>query len=246
MGGLQAGTLFHHILSGVPLQCIERYLSNRKQYGETNETALNVSNITSGVLQGYIIGIFLFWLGINDLLYCLQANTILYSSSTNIFVEANSMTDLYRKSNYTLTRLQTWLFHNLYPLQINIICHILSGKHNSNIVHNFNNSRLKQSVEIKFLRIIIQQNLNLSKHIEHIALEIPRTMQYFTLYGTLFRWWQYILYYSFVHLYSWIAKVIGPPPYEKNMMTATRCSSKHPVNEVWPSHFEAKSVRGCD
>lgn len=67
------------------------------------------TDMTSTVPRGSILGPSLVLLYINDLPNYLRINTILYTGDTNIFIEANSVMDLYIKGNYTLIRLQAWL-----------------------------------------------------------------------------------------------------------------------------------------
>lgn len=81
----------------------------------------------------------------------------------------------------------------------------------------FINARLQQSTEIKFLGIIIQQNLNLLKH---IALNIQRIIHIFsTLWHLLPSKTILILYYSLVHLHISYGIVIFNSTYISNLNT---------------------------
>lgn len=92
----------------------------KKQFWNIGGVTWNITGITCSVPQGSILDHFLFLLRINAVLHYLQANTALYADDTNIFVEADGLTELYRKSNYTLTmQLHACLFRDLLTLRTN-------------------------------------------------------------------------------------------------------------------------------
>lgn len=91
-------------ICGVPLQVLESYLKNRKQSVIINNNTSCMTNVTSRVSQGSLLGPLVFWLFINDyrIIYTL---TQFYTDDTNIFIEAKNVTDLYIKGNCTLIKL---------------------------------------------------------------------------------------------------------------------------------------------
>lgn len=72
---------------GVPIKLNERYLRNRKQFVNVNDTSSRMSYVIFGVPQGSILGLFLFLLFINDIPDYLHINTFLCGDDTNILLK---------------------------------------------------------------------------------------------------------------------------------------------------------------
>ena len=73
---------YYYGIHGKTLQWFESYLTNRSQYVLFNGGKSDIRDITYGVLQGFILGLLLFILYINDFS---GISVKLYSQMTSIF-----------------------------------------------------------------------------------------------------------------------------------------------------------------
>ena len=64
--GILIAKLEHYGVDGIPLQLLQNYLTNRKQYVKLNEVNSTLLPINTGVPLGSILGPLLFIIYIND------------------------------------------------------------------------------------------------------------------------------------------------------------------------------------
>ena len=77
--------LKYYGISGVPLQLLDNYLTNRSQYVVIKNIKSNTLQITTGVPQGFILGPLLFLIYINDFSQSsLAFNFISYADDTTL------------------------------------------------------------------------------------------------------------------------------------------------------------------
>ena len=73
-------------ISGLPLKCIESFLSNRSQRVLLNGQSSSWSPVLAGVPQGCVLGPLLFIVYINDLSKNLSSTAKLFADNTSIFL----------------------------------------------------------------------------------------------------------------------------------------------------------------
>ena len=206
-------------IRGTPLSLISDYLSNRTQYTSVLGEKSEKLDIKYGVPQGSVLGPLLFLLYINDLINSSNLGKfVLYADDTNIFISGSTKRDTYVKANNVLKSVNSYMISN--QLHINLSkCKYIYFQPKLNVADRnscerarpfaekqseqrqlyINGTVIKQVSEIKFLGVILDENLSWIPHIEYLAKKlrsctgslsrirhvIPKEI-YINLYHTLF------------------------------------------------------------
>ena len=189
----------------------KNYLSNRKQFIQiNNEENTEVETITCGVPQGSILGPLLFLLYVNDLKNASNLlDPIMYADDTNLFPTHKDITYLFKTTSLQLERINQWFISNKLSLN--------AGKTKYSFFHkpskrgdiplllpklNINNSEIEQSECLKFLGVLLDENLCWKEHIKYIESKIAKNI------GLLYKAKPFIdkhsllsLYHSYIHSY---------------------------------------------
>ena len=132
--------LNHYDIRGVALDWIQSYLNNRSQFVNLcfNDANSSYSNITCGVLQGFILGPLLFLIYINDLSNITTLLfTILFADDTNIFLQGKNIDDLVKQMNLELSKIVMWLEVNRLSLNIKKT-HFMIFATGNHSIHKYN------------------------------------------------------------------------------------------------------------
>ena len=192
---------------------IKSYLSNRQQYTKFDNEKSDVLPVHYGVPQGSVLGPLLFLIYINDIIKSSTGGRfILYADDTNIFIAAKSISEVYQKSNAVLECISNYMHSNLLHINMTKCKYIYFKPHLTEyataarvrkVTHNFtiqlNGKKIKRVSCIKFLGVIIDENLNWWAHreyllkklnqcigaIKRIKSNIPKS-QYANIYHSLF------------------------------------------------------------
>ena len=105
-------------IRGVPNSWFANYLSNRKQFTEINNCKSALTNISTGVPQGSILGPILFLLYINDINNCTSLNLLSFADDTTIYRSGPYNKELFDEVNYELIKIHTWLCTNKLSLNV--------------------------------------------------------------------------------------------------------------------------------
>ena len=203
--------LQHYGVRGNALKLLKSYLTNRRQYVSTLGEISDQLKILYGVPQGSCLGPLLFLIYINDMSnVSATAELVLFADDTNIFVKGRSKQETYDEANRILKDISNYMLVNKLHINLDKSCfmYFTKGKYKKSENESDNesyppimigSSEIKKVSEIKFLGIIIDENLSWDAHIKslskklasctgsinQIAKSIPESL-YRDLYCTLF------------------------------------------------------------
>ncbi len=192
-------------------QWFKSYLSDRVPYVEIDGLKSSHSEIKCGVPQGSILGPLLYLIYVNDICFSCNGKILSFADDTTIYLSDSNIDHLYVKANMLINCLFEWFCSNRLSLNANKTKYIvirppsLRGDiYNTDIciqnskLHRIGNDCAEKAV--KFLGILIDENLTWKEHLSHINKKISRAL--FTLKqvkNVLPKRCMKTLYYSLIH-----------------------------------------------
>lgn len=176
--GILLGKLNFYGVRGHSLQWFHSYLSNRQQYVEYNGSTSNTSEIELGVPQGSVLGPLLFIIYMNDLPdNLLKAKCLLFADDTTIYDNNPNINNLYGSLTKELNIVTDWFRANRLSLNVSKTHHMLFTNSRSNDRNNtaeikIGDELVERVSYLKFLGIIIDDQLKWDKHIDTAAKRI--------------------------------------------------------------------------
>ena len=178
--------LEYYGIRGLPLNLIQNYLANRRQYVSYRNTVSDAETIRYGVPQGSILGPLLFLLYINDLPKISNIlSFLIFADDTTIIYSNPNLIDLIDKLNSELQHLSEWFSANRLSLNTSKTNFISFGSRwnqndktidqsDQNII--INNEIISRVYYAKFLGVLIDSKLTWYNHINYISLKISRSL----------------------------------------------------------------------
>ena len=172
--------LQHYGVRGICLEWFKDYLHGRTQIVKFKHHRSIEMNVTTGVPQGSILGPLLFLLYINDIENCSDIlSFVLYADDTNAFYSNSCLKTLSSTMQNEMNKVVKWL--NANKLSINssktkfVIFKSKNKLLNMEVTLKINNNFLKQVLFIKFLGVIIDQNLTWKNHISSVLQSVMKS-----------------------------------------------------------------------
>ena len=172
--------LEHYGSRGIPKHWFSSYLSNRKQFVSINGFKSSLKQITCGVPQGSVLGPLLFLIYINDLSFSVKHSTVYhFADDTNLLCINKSLKSLCKQINYDLKKLTDWLNGNRISLNTDKTEFVIFRKPRKKINLDeinikLNGKRLFASSHIKYLGVLIDENLSWNFHIHELSKKLNR------------------------------------------------------------------------
>ena len=148
------------------------YLANRNQYIETVNDRTDKLQINTGVLQGSILGPFLFLVYINDLpSYVGNSSKIAIFADNTSIVKAGPRNQCFLQTD--LDRINNWFCHNKLSLNISE-CEVVNFGIGIPNDLTLNNEKLPKRNSCKYLGVCLEKKLLFHDQIEHIVKKLNK------------------------------------------------------------------------
>ena len=175
----------------------------------------DAENILFGVPQGSVLGPLLFLIYINDIVHSsTQGEFVIFADDTNIFIAAKTKKEAYNVSNHVLRSIYTYMHANQLHINLSKCAHMYfrpnfnyiermkcarSECYDLTLTLSVNGQKVKQVDKIKFLGVIIDNQLSWNDQIKYVENKLMSTIvlikrikkfipssHYFKIYHSLF------------------------------------------------------------
>ena len=165
------------------LKLFKSYLFNRKQYIFTDEGNTDMESISCGVPQGSILGPLLFLIFVNDLSQATSLDPIMFADDTDLFYSNKNIASLFKFVNNELVNTNTWFQANKLSLNSNKTKYVFFHKPRKkkeiplNLpILKINQTEIKREQSLKFLGVMVDENLNWKSHIDLLLNKISKNV----------------------------------------------------------------------
>ena len=179
--------LDHYGVRGRALEIFRSYLSNRKQYVNIDNHKSHTCSISHGVPQGSVLGPLFFLLFINDLPKCCPDGKVrLFADDTTIFFHSNNANDIKTTGKNIMIQLTSWFNANKLTLNSEKSSFTIFKSNRKSIPNlpdtiEFHDQEIKRTSHVKFLGVVLDENLTWNHHIYELCSKLKGCFIYFTI-----------------------------------------------------------------
>ena len=177
--------LDHYGVRGRALEIFRSYLSNRKQYVNIDNHKSHTCSISHGVPQGSVLGPLFFLLFINDLPKCCPDGKVrLFADDTTIFFHSNNVNDIKTTGKNIMIQLTSWFNANKLTLNSEKSSFTIFKSNRKSIPNlpdtiEFHDQEIKRTSHVKFLGVVLDENLTWNHHINELCSKLKRLFHIF-------------------------------------------------------------------
>ena len=163
-------------IRGLPLQLLASYLTNRQHYTIVNQYKSKSRNVICGIPQGSTLGPLLFKIYINNFLLASNSTIHLFADDTNLTLSHSNVSTLQQNINIELVNVSNWFKLNKLSITFNKTEFMLvtTKQNKPELKVSIDNNPIKQSHHIKYLGVLIDDNLNWKQQIKEQCSKVAR------------------------------------------------------------------------
>lgn len=164
-------------IRGIALDWLSSYLENRQQYVEYSNITSECLRIQCGIPQGSVLGPKLFILFLNDI--CDISNIfkfVLFADDTNFYSSGDNLNNLLMSMEQEMVKLKKWFDINKLSLNLKKTKFMIFSKRKKpeNIVLSMAGTNIERVAEIRFLGVILDEDLEWKSHVAHVRKKISK------------------------------------------------------------------------
>jgi len=157
------------------LTLLESYLTNRKQCVIFDNILSDITELSTGIPQGSILGPILFIIYINDIVNCCDKLTpVTYADDTTLYFTFTNPREIEQQINHELKKVLEWLQINKLSLNTSKTKMMVFRKKRTIPVPNLtiDNNAIEAVTEFNFLGIVLDEQLNFKAHINMLCRKL--------------------------------------------------------------------------
>lgn len=154
------------------------FLKNRTLRVNINNFLSTAREIVVGTPQGSVLGPLIFLLYINDLpSYITYGDVFMYADDTSIILSGDTAGELQQRLDVTLQQFDEWCVKNklIINYEKTICIRFKTKQSRGNIALSLKDQQLKMQSQVKFLGIILDENLNWNNQIDHLCKKLGQS-----------------------------------------------------------------------
>ena len=207
---------------------IADYLKGRKQFiSYGNNISTTFEEVICGVPQGSILGPLLFLIFINDIIKSLKyTKPIMFADDTNLIHSHPDIKILFKQVNEDLEAIDKWFKANKISLNLNKTKFVFF--HNRNQRDNIplklpdlliSDIEIKRAGYLKFLGLIIDENLSWEHHIKKLENQVAKTIgMMYKIRPFLTENCLKLIYFSLIHSHLSYANIVWASNYSSKLL----------------------------